>query len=211
MSLATREVRSGRGRRPDPRKRDAIVEAARQLFLQQGYGASMDAIAEAAGVSKQTIYNAFSSKEELFAAIIGEAAEAITAPLADGRAERQTPEEVLRDFAQHLFAVVLSPRALALWRVLVAQRGQFPDMGEAFYRAGPGVTHARLARYLARQAELGRLAVEDASVAAEHFVGMLNGKRHLQRLLGIEEVRTPAELERHIHLTVAAFLRAYAR
>lgn len=50
------------------RKRDAIVEAATNLFQTLGFdGASMDRVAETANVSKRTLYNHFPSKEELFA------------------------------------------------------------------------------------------------------------------------------------------------
>ena len=47
--------------------RDAIVEAAVRLFLERGFGSvSMDELAEAAGVARRTLYNQFTSKEEIF-------------------------------------------------------------------------------------------------------------------------------------------------
>ncbi|MEA2545040.1 MAG: TetR/AcrR family transcriptional regulator, regulator of autoinduction and epiphytic fitness, partial [Chloroflexota bacterium] len=47
--------------------REAIVEAAERLFLDRGFGSvSMDELAEAAGVARRTLYNQFSSKEEIF-------------------------------------------------------------------------------------------------------------------------------------------------
>ena len=57
------------------RKRRVIVAAAREIFVQQGYDAGMDSIADAAGVSKVTIYNHFGSKEQLFTEVISEAFE----------------------------------------------------------------------------------------------------------------------------------------
>ena len=59
-------------------KRRQIVEGARQVFLSAGFdGASMNDIARTAGVSKGTLYAYFSSKDELFEAIIrGEFAQA---------------------------------------------------------------------------------------------------------------------------------------
>ena len=48
------------------RTRQLIADAARRLFLQQGYAAtSMAAVAREAGVSGQTVYNAFGSKASL--------------------------------------------------------------------------------------------------------------------------------------------------
>ena len=62
---------SGPGRPKDPAKRRAILEAAKSLFLRNGYdGSSMDAIAAEAGVSKLTVYSHFTDKETLFSAAI---------------------------------------------------------------------------------------------------------------------------------------------
>jgi len=63
--------RSGPGRgRGYPAKRRAIMDAAAQAFLREGYTrASVDAIAAAAGVSKQTVYNHFGDKERLLVAV----------------------------------------------------------------------------------------------------------------------------------------------
>ncbi|MER5307102.1 TetR/AcrR family transcriptional regulator [Streptomyces sp. NPDC002773] len=65
------------------RKRQAIVRAARALFLREGFGVGMDAIAAEAGVSKVTVYNHFGSKEALFTAVV---AGALDEPLADSGA-----------------------------------------------------------------------------------------------------------------------------
>ena len=47
--------------------REAIVEAATRLFLEHGFGSvSMDELAEAAGLARRTLYNQFTSKEEIF-------------------------------------------------------------------------------------------------------------------------------------------------
>ena len=56
---------------PNNPKRQAILNAAKRVFIAHGYsGTSMEAIAEAAPVSKPTLYNHFKGKQELFAAVI---------------------------------------------------------------------------------------------------------------------------------------------
>src|ERR1700734_360510 len=65
------EIRSGSnhaGARPRRGgSREAIVGAAECLFLERGFGSvSMDELAEAAGVARRTLYNQFTSKEEIF-------------------------------------------------------------------------------------------------------------------------------------------------
>ena len=55
------------GRPKDLEKRAGILEAAKDLFLARGFEAtSMDAVAQAAGVSKLTVYNHFQDKDTLF-------------------------------------------------------------------------------------------------------------------------------------------------
>ncbi len=53
------------------RNREAVLEAARQVFIQRGYaGASLEAIAEEAGFSKGVVYSQFGSKPDLFFALL---------------------------------------------------------------------------------------------------------------------------------------------
>lgn len=52
-------------------KREAILEAARASFLEFGVAnTSMDKVSALAGVSKRTVYNHFSSKEQLVVALL---------------------------------------------------------------------------------------------------------------------------------------------
>jgi TetR/AcrR family transcriptional repressor of mexJK operon len=199
-----------RGRKPDQAKREAIIAAARRLFLAQGYGVSVDSIAHEAGVSKQTVYKAFPGKVDLFTEIASRISEGIVAPLDETRAAAAPPAVVLSDFARHLFEVVYTESSIGLHRVLVAERAQFADLAAAFYRVGPGAMRLRLAQYIARETERGRLYAADPEMAAEHFLGMLSGHRYLRRLLGLEEHPTPESLDRRIKAAVEAFLRAYA-
>src|SRR5437868_12962540 len=61
------------GRPKDLEKRAAILEAAMALFPDRGYdGTSVEAIAQAAGVSKLTVYSHFADKETLFGAAVTE-------------------------------------------------------------------------------------------------------------------------------------------
>lgn len=197
-----------RGRRPDPAKRRAVFEAARDAFFELGYGASMDAIAARAGVSKQTIYNQFASKEELFAAAVAETSAAMIAPLNDHTPDA-TPAQVLTELARQYMEIVLSERSAELIRTLAAQRQQFPEIVQAFYRSGPANTLGRTAAYLAEETAHGRLAVRDPVLAAEQFFGMLAGPNHLRLMLGIAGPPVGVDRERRIAACVEAFLKAH--
>jgi TetR/AcrR family transcriptional repressor of mexJK operon len=64
---------------PSQAKRQAILGAATAAFLRAGYAASVDEIASAAGVGKQTVYRHFGDKESLFLAAVAAARDAETA------------------------------------------------------------------------------------------------------------------------------------
>ncbi|WP_330256821.1 TetR/AcrR family transcriptional regulator [Nocardia sp. NBC_00565] len=59
-------------------RRDDILDAARDLVVREGYaGASMHAIARAAGTTRPTLYAEFGDRDELFAALIDREAERV--------------------------------------------------------------------------------------------------------------------------------------
>ncbi len=197
------------GRPPDPRKRAAVLEAARQLFLREGYDTSLEAIAAAAGVSRQTIYNLFGSKDELFLAILSDRAEQLTAPLATA-SEAVGPRAVLTELARRFAAAVMTPEAGQYQRALISSAQRFPKLARGFYEAGPAVALRRMAAYLAAEAKRNRLTVPDPELSAELFFGMLKGHCHIRLMLCGEGAPSPAEQERRIAYSVEAFLLSHA-
>jgi TetR/AcrR family transcriptional repressor of mexJK operon len=198
--------------RPDSEspKRQLVLDAATSLFMAQGYGAvSMDAIARAAGVSKATLYAYFSSKDRLFATIIGEACrQNITATnfLPGGETDMQ---EGLTTFAGNTLRFLLEERSLAIHRVVISESLRFPELGRAFYDNGPGVFRRAFGDWLAEQTAAGRLAVASPALAADQFIGLLRGGLYLRATLGLTPP-TEAEVDDTVASAVAVFVRAYA-
>jgi len=201
---------AGPGRPPDPKKRAAVLEAARKLFLSDGYDASLEAIALKAGVSRQTIYNLFGSKDELFVAVLANRAEQLTAPL-DRGSDAVGPQAVLSEFARGYGSAVLSPDAVQFQRAVIACAQRFPKLARSFYEAGPAKALARLAAYLEAETRRGRLAVSDPLLAAEQFFGMLKGNRHTQLMFCGEVRYSPEQIERRTAYCVESFLKAHGR
>lgn len=200
----------GRGRRPDPAKDQAIIEAARALFIEKGYGASIDEIAERAGVVKQTIYARFKSKDALFAACIRAGAENIVAPLLEDMPGRST-RETLAEFARQFRQVVAEPENLRFLRLLIAQVDQFPELARRFYETAPNYVFERLSAWLASKAASGELAIDNPELAASQFIGLIKGAEHLGALLGVSEAESELQRRKRIDATVDAFLKLYAR
>jgi TetR/AcrR family transcriptional regulator, mexJK operon transcriptional repressor len=198
--------------RPDSEspKRQLVLDAATALFMAQGYGAvSMDSIARAAGVSKATLYAYFSSKNQLFATIIGEACRqniVVTNFLPDGGTDVQAG---LIAFAGNMLRFLVEERSLAIHRVVVSESLRFPELGQAFYDNGPAVFRQAFGDWLAEQTSAGRLAVPEPPLAADQFIGLLRGGLYLRATLGLTPP-TEAEIDAAVASAVAAFVRAYA-
>jgi len=189
------------------RKRQAIQVAGTAVFLERGYeAASMDLIAAEAKVSKQTIYNHFHSKDELFRAIITDMTTTLVVPLSMAKAAASTPQQLLQSFARDFLELMLQPSSLALYRLIVAECARFPELGAALFAAGAGRLIRMLADYLEWETQQGRLAVEEPERAAELFIGMLTGRLQFRVLLGGTKSPTDAELRRRATFAVSSFL-----
>ena len=192
-------------------KRHAILAAAGDLFVVQGYGAvSMDAIARAASVSKATLYAHFASKDVLFATIIREACRENVAtgnfiPCAD-----LDIVGALTDLGRQMLRFLLEPRTLAIYRVVISESARFPELGRGFYESGPGLCRSVFADWLDRQQANGRLRVADTGVAAEQFIGMLRSGLYTRATLGLAAAPWDAEIEVVVASAVAVFVRAYS-
>jgi AcrR family transcriptional regulator len=198
------------------RKRRAILEAATTLFLRNGYlGTSMDEIAALAGVSKQTVYKAFSDKERLFSEIVvGAVREAADPVYAEVLRLEDTGdvEADLRGFARRLIRRVMQPQILQLRRLVIGEAGRFPELGRTFYEQGPGRTIAVLATVFERLAARGALRLEDPPLAAAHFNWLVMSIPLNQAMfLSEDEPPSSAELDRYADAGVRVFLAAYGR
>src|SRR5579864_879732 len=131
------------------RKRRAILDAATTLFLRDGYLAtSMDQIAAAASVSKQTVYKQFADKQSLFREIVTGTVAQVADPVAEQVASLRDSRDLeadLRSLGRALLAQVIQTRVMQLRRLVIAEAGRFPELGRLFYERGPGRTIDALA------------------------------------------------------------------
>ena len=186
-------------------RREAIIEAAIQLFAEMGYErASMNELVKRLGGSKGTIYGYFSSKEELFVAVVrasatGHLDDAI-GELASGAVAGQAGlESTLLRFAERMLLVTLNDeRSLAVYRMVVAESGR-SDVGQLFYDSGPRECMSALAQLFASAMERGELRKADPRVTASQFTSLVTAEVQLriyQRdppLLTLRQVRQMAK------------------
>jgi AcrR family transcriptional regulator len=156
------------GARAD-RSRRAIIEAARQAFLREGFQVSVDAIAAEAGVSKVTVYNHFRNKEILFTAVVGDALDKALGDTFDevGRvlSEASDVRTTLLRTARVWVAAVAVPEVIALRNLVTGELGRFPELGAAWNDRGPGRFYPLVGELVTKLRDRGELVVPDVDVA----------------------------------------------
>ena len=201
---------SGPGRPKDLVKRQAILDAAKNLFISNGYdGSSMDAIAAEAGVSKLTVYSHFTDKETLFCAAVKSKCEEQLPELFFELAANAPIENVLLTIGRSFNALINSRESVELHRLMVTQATQNPKLSQLFYEAGPQRLLNEMARLLSRAELTGKLRIDDPHCAADQFFSLVKGGANFCLLIGCGEPLQGAAAEQHVQNTVTMFLRAY--
>jgi len=192
-------------------RRQAILRAAFDLFLERGYGGvTMGDIVGRAGGSLTTLYELFGSKERLFEAILIDFASDLAAPLDDEALGEEAVEKTLTRLAERFLVKILEPRALAWFRMATAEAVKYPELRASFLRAGKGTLRGKLAAYLAAQARAGRLRAGDSELAAAQFLELVKAPLHMRALLGDLESVPRGAVARQARAAVRTFLYGYA-
>lgn len=212
MALAPSRSRSDSPSSSDL-KRAAILEAATNVFLRDGYlGTNMDSVATQAAVSKQTVYNHFASKQALFAEIV------TAMCLAAGDAVfREVPDftggdlaEYLLDYGYRQLVTVMTPRVMQLRRLVIGEANRFPELGKAFFETGPKRAIGAIARLLEGPACQGLLTIDDPVAAAGVFNWLLmSTPLNKAMFLGDAAIPSRKELRKYAEDAVRVFLAAY--
>ena len=157
---------------PAGRKVQQVLEGARQVFLRDGFeGASVDAIAREAGVSKATLYNYFADKRVLFLNV-GKAECVRQGDMSMcGMDPDASAAEVLAQAGTAMQEFITSEFGQRIFRICVAESERFPELAREFYETGPLVARNRLIDYLRLAVERGELTIEEDEfvLAAEQF------------------------------------------
>ena len=161
------------------RKRQAIIQAATEVFLRHGYlGATTDEVAARASVSKQTLYKHFADKERLYAEVILGASAGVSDALSNAAAStlQDVPDvrKALRALADSFLSVLLQPDYVRLRRLIIAEADRFPDVGTAWFEGTFDRTLVILGEAMQRLADRGLLRnLSDPTRAAYQFADWL--------------------------------------
>jgi TetR/AcrR family transcriptional repressor of mexJK operon len=191
-------------------KRRQVLEAARALFMAQGYEkVSMDSVARAAQVSKATLYAHFASKDALFASIVSDSCFINTLTEHDFSGGPDDIRLELERLGERMLRFLLQDSTQAIYRVAVAEARRFPELGRAFFDNGPGAFVTHFSAWLARQSAAGRLSVPDPKLAAEQFGALVRSGLFLTCTLGLDPTPSDGQIAATVGGAVDTFIKAY--
>jgi AcrR family transcriptional regulator len=192
-------------------RREAILDVAQCSFMEHGYAATtMSAIAAALGGSKGTLWSYFPAKDVLFAAVLDRATEVFQQQLTLLLNPQDDLESTLLRFARGFLIRVISPEALALYRLVMAEANRFPETGRIFHERATARTQSALASYMAQQIARGRLRADDPEQPAQHLVALCMSGCHRLLMIRVIDSAEPEQIEADVQGAVTTFLRAYA-
>jgi len=205
------EPRVHRGRPRSAEKTVAVLEAACDLFLEKGYaGTSMDHVARKAGVSKQTVYSHFSSKEQLFSASIRHKLDDYLADRDLDQLESHTLEYDLQVMGEVYAGLVFNADSIAMYRLLAASTETSPTLAQLYWDAGPQELMDRLHRFFLSWQERGALKFDSPGQAAIDFMSLIKGGIQFKLVIGVIDPLTEEDIKAHVARCVGTFLKIYA-
>ncbi|MCI4144146.1 TetR/AcrR family transcriptional regulator [Streptomyces sp. MMS20-AI2-20] len=217
MTARTEDAPAGGAERRRSASDLRILRAAKELFLADRYaGVSLERVAERAGLSRQTVYNRFGSKEAVFREMVRDHwaafAERDGRPAGDAAdAEDASAEEVLRAFAGSLRRFADETEQIRFARLVVAESARLPWIAEEFYRLGKGPVAAAFTDRLDALVRAGRLRCPDTRLAARQFMGLVQEFLVWPRVMAFtEETAAGPDPDVVIDEAVRTFLARYA-
>jgi TetR/AcrR family transcriptional repressor of mexJK operon len=175
------------------------VQSSLNLFLEQGYAAtSMDAVASKAGVTKQTVYRYYPSKEELFTTVMEKIRADEPPPYAFGDGDLATE---LNNFGRDLLAFHLTPAALGVYKMMLREGGQ-EQLRKPFMKTGPNRVMKPLMAFLKKR----HPELEDITFYAQMFANMVLAPRNQLMMQGKGHI-SRAEQQAHVTKVVRLFLQ----
>ena len=183
-----------------------ILDVAAALFLRDGFAAtSIEAIAAGARVSKRTLYARFPAKQAVFLAVVRRLISDWLQGFDAAVEGAPSLETALMAAGQRMLAVALTPAALALHRLVVAEAGRFPELAAALRDGGSRSGIERLCRVLrAHRPDISPARLPFLAEQFQHLV--LAGPQ--ARAMGLGEGLEPDALEAWCADSVRLFLQA---
>jgi TetR/AcrR family transcriptional repressor of mexJK operon len=199
------------GRTKPKAKEQEVLDVATAYFLRHGYqGASINAMARSSGISKESIYRYFSSKKQLFEAVIGRELIEYRSVMTrlDTTLKTMDLRTALITIADTVLGVITTDRTLALRRLIFEEARRSPDVGQHYYQIGPEQAYVVLENvFTSRHAD----SAFDAAVLSRHFVALISWRIMLERECAVSAAPTKPQLRQWAEGIVDDFMKAFLR
>ena len=192
-------------------KEQEVLDVATEYFLQHGFrGASINAMARSSGISKESIYRYFSSKQQLFEAVIGR-------ELIEYRRSLHRLDPALRSMelrpalitiAETILGIITTDRTLALRRLIFDEATRSPEVGQHYYKIGPAQAYEVIESVLESHPHESDF---DVPTLARHFTGLLSWRVTLERQCAVRGEPTQEEIARLSVALVDDFMKAFLK
>jgi TetR/AcrR family transcriptional regulator, mexJK operon transcriptional repressor len=192
-------------------KEQEVLDVATEYFLQHGYrGASINAMARSSGISKESIYRYFSSKQQLFEAVIGRELIEYRRSLhrLDATLRSMELRAALITVSETILGIITTDRTLALRRLIFDEATRSPEVGQHYYKIGPAQAYSVLENVLETHAHQSDF---DIPTLARHFTGLLSWRVTLERQCAVRSEPNPQEIAQIAEALVDDFMKAFLK
>lgn len=187
--MQSKSLRAKSGRPKSKEKREQILNCATNLFLHNGFiNSSMDMIAKEAGVSKQTVYSHFNSKDELYTAVIDAKCKQYSFDAGRLESHKRSLNDILMDVAYQVVELLQDPKVIAMYKVVISEASNSPHVAELFWRAGPLQSVETVAQIISANSS-PEVTKAKAKAISTDFFNLLKSDFHMRSILQL-----PAEL-----------------
>jgi TetR/AcrR family transcriptional regulator, mexJK operon transcriptional repressor len=190
-------------------KREEVLDIASETFLSKGYdGTSINVMAREAGISKESIYRYFGSKEDLFLAVVERELEVYKQGMLDTVSHYQgkSLKEALFSVAESTLSVASNDRTLALRRLVFQMSANGSKVGSHYFASGPDIAYQNLVHLFEHYKPVSDFSVPKLS---RYFIAMVLHRTMLQRECGVQESLTAEEIRLRSMESVEDFLMAF--
>ena len=185
-------------------RRQAFLEAAREVFLDQGYeAASVNDVVRLAGGSLATLYSQFGNKEGLFLAVVQDQHDRVLASMAPSNVDDLSLEDGLHQIGEQFVRALLARESLSFFRITVGEGRKFPELVQRYISVGADRVREVVANHLRKAAPDFK---GDHDTVASYFLELLRGRHHYRALSDTSYQLTGAQIAEHVASATKFFI-----
>lgn len=198
-------------KKKEQEKYKQIVDIAKKLFLTKGFdGASMSEISRKLGGSKATLYNYFSSKEELINVVMFDYVQEMSTPLYNMLDNNKAPlQKILYDFGVSYLKFMLSKEMIDIRRTIIMSLHQIKN-GVEIFKKGPLKQREKITLLIKKNMNNKVLKKGDPWRASVQYISLIECEHIKFAMLGVNKKVSDKEINTTVKFAVDIFLKFYS-